>query len=124
MFGITDFTLPSALKSLGSIVIVILSASIVLPFVSIFERPTKTASFNLPVVLSANTFTFGPMLVKDGKVYKQVLGSPRRGYNSSAAKLTTVGQIDSNNFVIITTRNTAKLSEIAKLNFKNTEKRE
>jgi len=67
-----------------------------------------------------NTFTFGPLLVKDGKAYRQAVGSPRRGYSSSAASLTTIGQIDANNFIIIETAgsSTAKLSEIADFGIK------
>ncbi len=62
-----------------------------------------------------NTFTFGPLLIKDGKSYTQKVGSPRQSYSGSAAKRTAIGQIDENNFVIITTASTAKLSEIRNL---------
>lgn len=52
-----------------------------------------------------DTITFGPLLIKDGKSYKQQVGSERQ--NSSLnrnKKLACIGQIDSNNFVIITAR--------------------
>lgn len=65
-----------------------------------------------------NTFTFGPLLVKDGKAYAQEIGKPRRGYTDSAASLTTIGQIDANNFVIISTRTSAKLTTIANFGVK------
>lgn len=59
-----------------------------------------------------DTFTFGPLLIKDGKKYRQIVGSPRQSYTGSAAKRTTIGQIDENNFVIITTASTAKLTQL------------
>ena len=61
-----------------------------------------------------NTFTFGPLLIKDGQPYKQVIGSPRQSYAGSGMR-TTIGQIDSNNYVIITTKSKATLNEIATL---------
>lgn len=64
-----------------------------------------------------NTFTFGPLLIKDGQPYKQVIGSPRQSYKGSAIR-TTIGQIDSNNYVIITAKDSATLNEIATLGVK------
>ena len=59
-----------------------------------------------------NTFTFGPLLVKDGQKYRQVT-KPRRPYTGASAQLTTIGQIDSNNFVIVSTVQPATLDEMA-----------
>lgn len=52
-----------------------------------------------------DTITFGPLLINDGKSYKQQVGSERHDTSSSKRKaLACIGQMDSNNFVIITTR--------------------
>ncbi len=59
-----------------------------------------------------NTFTFGPLLVKDGQKYRQAI-KPRRPYTGASAQLTTIGQIDANNFVIVSTVSPTTLDEIA-----------
>ncbi len=64
-----------------------------------------------------DSFTFGPLLIKDGKKYTQKVGSPRHGYSTSAVR-TAVGQVDENNFIIIATQGSAKLSTLASFGLK------
>lgn len=62
-----------------------------------------------------NTFTFGPMLVYDGKAYKQQVGTPRRTDVNTKKYLTSIGQVDSNNYVIIAAKSQSTLNDAAKL---------
>jgi exopolysaccharide biosynthesis protein len=65
-----------------------------------------------------NTFTFGPMLVYDGSAYTQKVGKPRRSDVNNPKYLTAIGQIDSNNYVIIAAKSTSTLNNAAKLGVK------
>jgi len=58
-----------------------------------------------------NTFTFGPILIKDGQKYREA--NPRRPYLGSAARLTVIGQVDENNFIILNTINQDTLDNAA-----------
>lgn len=62
-----------------------------------------------------NTFTFGPMLVYDGKAYTQKVGKPRRSDVNNPKYLTAIGQIDANNYVIIAAKSQSTLNNAAKL---------
>lgn len=65
-----------------------------------------------------DSFTYGPMLISNGVIYEQKVGRVRQNYNSSADKRTAIGQVDENNFVIITTESTAKLNDVANMGLK------
>ena len=60
-----------------------------------------------------NTFTFGPMLIYNGKNYKQQTGSPRFSSMTSKAHRCCIGQIDENNYVILSTKVISSLNECA-----------
>ena len=52
-----------------------------------------------------DTITFGPLLINNKQSYKQQVGSPRQNPELSKKKnLACIGQMDTNNFIIITTR--------------------
>ena len=65
-----------------------------------------------------DTFTFGPMLVYNGQAYKQQVGKPRRTDVNNPKYLTAVGQIDSNNYVIIAAKSKSTLNNAGKLGIK------
>lgn len=64
-----------------------------------------------------DTFTFGPLMIKDGKKYVQS-GSPRQRYSGYDAKRTTVGQVDENNFIIITAHGNSNLNDMTSIGLK------
>lgn len=65
-----------------------------------------------------DTYTFGPMLVYEGKAYKQNTGSPRFSNMTAKAYRCCVGQVDSNNFIILSTKNQSSLNECASMGLK------
>lgn len=65
-----------------------------------------------------DTFTFGPLLIKDGVAYKQKVGTPRKAYTGNPRQATVVGQIDENNFILITPKSTAALNNITSFGLK------
>ncbi len=54
-----------------------------------------------------DSFTFGPLIIKNGKKYTQKKGS-RKSY-STRRYATLVGQVDENNYIIITAKGTTTL---------------
>ena len=63
-----------------------------------------------------NTFAYGPLLIKDGVKYTQMVGTPRCNKDKKTQR-STIGQVDENNYIMITTKGskTSTLDEIADL---------
>lgn len=63
-----------------------------------------------------DSFTFGPLMLKDGKKYSQKNWKLRKSFSESR-KVTWVGQVDENNFIIISSKSgkTATLNQGVKV---------
>ena len=62
-----------------------------------------------------NTINFGPLMIKNGKAYKQRSGKVRMGYTSTNQR-TCFGQVDSNNYIFIVGKKS--LNQLASLGLK------
>ena len=60
-----------------------------------------------------NTFTFGPMLIYNKDGYKQSEGTPRFGDMTSKHYRCCLGQIDSNNYIILSSKAEVSLNQCA-----------
>lgn len=61
-----------------------------------------------------DTFTFGPLILKDGKDYKQKVGSLRKNFTQIRYQ-SIIGQVDENNFIILTAKSKKSLNQAAKI---------